>query len=120
MRAGVANAGSLIKGYNQHRGVPGLFGFSVQYASGKTISELALAGQFPHPQISFAADDALQAALQPLGYSMRLVKSPGGGYHHTFAVLYDASGTLLRILPRNAAVALSTTFRQRPNPYHAP
>lgn len=117
VRAGVAAAASLIAGYNEHRAVPGLYGFSVQYAPGKTIEELAQAARFPHPQISYATDDALWAMLQPLHYSMRLVASPGTGYHHTFAVLYDANGILLRSLPQDAAIALSKVFRQRKNPY---
>lgn len=120
VRAGVASAASLVKGYNQHRGVPGLFGFSVQYAPGKTVDELARAGNFPHPQISYAMEDALRAALRSLGYTMRLVKSPGQGYHHTFAVLYDATGSMLHVLPQDAAIALSKTFRQRPNPVQTP
>jgi hypothetical protein len=90
VRAGAAAASSLIAGYNEHRAVPDLYGFSVQYAPSKTVDELALAGRFPHPQISYATDDALQAALRVLGYTMRLVASPGTGYHHTFAVLHDA------------------------------
>ena len=117
VRAGIASATSLVWGYNQHRRVPGLFGFSVQYAPGRSIEELAQAGQFPHAQISYAADDALQTALQPLGYIIKLVRSPGKGYHHTFAVLYDASGILLQSLPQDAAITLSQAFRQRPNPY---
>ena len=51
-----------------------------------------------------------------LGYIMKLVRSPGKGYHHTFAVLYDVSGILLQSLPQDAAITLSQTFRQRPNP----
>jgi hypothetical protein len=117
VRAGIASPGSLARGYNQHRGVPGLFGFSVQYAIGRSVEELTLAGQFPHEQISHATDDALQLALQPLGYTMNLVRSPGRGYHHTFAVLYDVSGLLLQRLPQDAAIALSLTFRHRLNPY---
>lgn len=118
VRAGIASPGSLVRGYNQHRGMPGLFGFSVQYAPGSSVEELALAGQFPHPQISYATDDALQVALQLLGYAMKLVRSPGRGYHHTFAVLYDVSGLLLQSLPQDAAAALSQTFRHDLNPYH--
>jgi len=117
VRAGIASPISLVKGYNHHRGVPGLFGFSVQYAPGRSVEELALAGQFPHEQISYATDDALRLALQPLDYTMNLVRSPGRGYHHTFAVLYDVSGLLLQSLPQDAAVALSQTFRHRSNPY---
>jgi hypothetical protein len=90
VRAGVAAASSLIAGHSEHRAVPDLYGFSVQYAPSKTVDELALAGRFPHPQISYATDDALQAALRVLGYTMRLVASPVTGYHHTFAVLHDA------------------------------
>ena len=117
VRAGIVSAGSLVKGYNQHRSVAGLFGFSVLYAPGRSIEELALAGQFPHAQISYAADDTPQTALQPLGYIMKLARSPGKGYHHTFAVLYDVSGVPLQSLPQDAAIALSQAFRQRLNPY---
>ncbi len=116
VRAGLAGATSLVSGYNKHRSVTGLYGFSVQYAPGATVEELALAGQFPHPQVSYAPEDALAAALAPLGYSMRLVKSPGTGYHHTFTVLYDATGAMLSVLPQDAAVVLSATFQQMPNP----
>ncbi len=49
---------------------------------------------------------------------MRLVHSPGRGFHHTFAVLYDMSGLLLQSLPQDAAEALSQTFRHRLNPYY--
>lgn len=120
VRAGAAAARSLIRGYREHAAVPGLYGFSVQYAPGKTVEDLARTGQFPHPRISVATDDALAAALSPLGYAMRLVRSPGKGYHHTFAVLYDASGIPLRTLPDDAARALSATFRQQPNPFATP
>ena len=120
VRAGVAAARSLIRGYREHATVPGLYGFSVQYAPGKTVEDLARAGQYPHPQISVATDDALAVALIPLGYAMRLVRSPGKGYHHTFAVLYDASGSALHALPDDAARALSATFRQQPNPFATP
>jgi hypothetical protein len=100
--------------------MPGLYGFSVQFAPGKTVDELAQAGRFPHPLISNATTDALAAALRLLGYSMRLVKSPGQGYYHTFAVLCDANGTMLQALPRDAALALGQTFRRRPYPYQVP
>lgn len=109
-----------MNGYREHATVHGLYGFSVQYAQGRTVEELARAGQFPHAQLSVATDDALAAALIPLGYEMRLVPSPGKGYHHTFAVLYDASGVPLRTLPLDAARALSATFWQQPNPFTTP
>ena len=100
--------------------MPQLFGFSVQYAPGKTVEELARAGKLPNLSISYAEDTALEAALAPLGYSMRLVRSPGRGYHHTFTVLYDAVGTMLKTLPQDAAEAISQTFRRIPNPAVSP
>jgi|SRR5579872_2176889 len=119
VRAGAAKANDLRKGYKLHSGVPGLFGFSVQYAANKTIAGLAQAGQFPHSQISYEDETVLAAALKPLGYSMRLAKSPGRGYRHTFAILYDASGNMLSDLPQHAAAALSLAFRRMPNPFPA-
>jgi hypothetical protein len=67
--------------------------------------------------VSIAQDDDLLAALQSIGYSMRLVPSPGAGYHHTYAVLYDATGTMLTHLPVAVAQKLHETFTQRPNPF---
>lgn len=120
MRGGIATPTRLIEGYGEHGGIPGLFGFSVQYAPGKTIEELAKAGQLHNGQISYAMDDDLAQALKLLGYTMQLVKSPGHGFHHTFAVLYDASGAMLHVLPTDAANALSQAFQQRKNPHRLP
>jgi hypothetical protein len=120
VRGGLATPQSLMAGYKEHAARPGLYGFSVQYAPGKSLAELTSAGQILNGQISYADDSALMAALQILGYTMRLIKSPGHGYHHTFAVLYDGSGVMLTTLPQNAADALSRTFRQQPNPYKRP
>lgn len=107
----------LIAGYRLHLAVPGLYGFSVQYANDKTVEDLARAGRFPHGRISYATDDTLAAVLLPLGYTMRLVRSPGQGYHHTFAVLYDKTGMPLQSLPEDAAIALSAVFQHQRNPY---
>ena len=95
VRAGVAAPKNLIDGYVRHRLVPGLFGLSVQYAAGKSVAELAQLGRFPNAQISYAHDDALAAALRPLGNTMRLVRSHGRGAHNTLVVLAAASGTML-------------------------
>jgi hypothetical protein len=54
----------------------GVYGFSVQYAPGQSVEDLARAGQFPHSQISSATDDDLAAALLRVGYRMWLVRSP--------------------------------------------
>ena len=118
VRGGLATAQSLMAGYKEHAARPGLFGFSVQYAPGKSIVELAFAGRIRNDQISYAGDSNLLVALQTIGYSMRLVNSPGYGFHHTFAVLYDGNNTMLITLPQNAADALSRTFHQQPNPYY--
>ncbi len=99
VRAGAASADYLIRGYTEHAKAHGVYGFSVQCASGKTVAELAAAGQFPNRQVSYATVGALKIAVQTLGYRMRLIRTPGVGFHHTLTVLYDASGVMLRALP---------------------
>ncbi len=117
VRAGEANAGDLVMGYRQHLGVAGLYGFSVQFDSTLPWQELARAGQFPNAQVSIAQERDLRNALQSLGYDFRLVPSPGAGYHHTFVVLYDATGNMLTQLPLPVAQELHDTFTQVPNPH---
>ena len=102
VRAGVATPQQLKNGVDEHRRVPGLTGFSVQSAPGKTIEELAAAGRFPNAQISVTTVDALLAVY------VRVVKSPGEGYHHT-AVTEDP-------LMSPHAEAISAVFKQLPNP----
>ncbi len=106
-----------MKAYRRHVGAPNIYGFSVQYAPGKSIDELAQAGQFPHASISYALDSNLAAALLPLTYGINLVRTPGVGYHTTFVVLYDTTGQMLKQLPYEAAQALSATFQQAKNPH---
>ncbi len=96
--------------------MPGLYGFSVQYQAGRPWQELARAGQFPNAQVSIAEENDLRTALQSLGYDLRLVPSPGVGYHHTFVLLYDATGAMLTQLPLPVAQKLHETFAQVPNP----
>ena len=117
LRAGEAKAVDLIKGYTEHRAVQGLDGFSVQYAPGIAWQELARAGRLPNGQVSIADADDLRRALQTLGYDMRLVSSPGTGYHHTFVVLYDATGLMLTQLPLPVAEKLHETFQHVANPH---
>ncbi|HEX8729672.1 MAG TPA: hypothetical protein VF739_13660 [Ktedonobacterales bacterium] len=119
VRAGEAAPEKLVQGYDEHRLVPGLFGFSVQYEPGKSVDELARAGRFLNAKISFAYDSDLAASLLPLGYSMRLLKTPGSGYHVTFVVLYDATGQMLEALPDDAARAISAAFQRKKNPFRA-
>lgn len=117
VRGGQTTAERLMRGYAEHLGMPGLYGFSVQYQPGMGVDEIARARRFPNGGLSVAYDVELADALHPLGYAMRIVRSPGRGYHHTLAVLYDASNRMLTQLPEDAARALAATFRVIPNPY---
>lgn len=118
VRGGTATADLLQRSYGPHRGVPGVYGLSVQYAPGrrKTLKELALAGQLQNGQISFATLDELARALVAIGYAMQLLSTPGIGYHHTLCVVYDASGRMLQKLPRDAAEAIDRALHRLPNP----
>lgn len=117
VRAGEAKAVDLMKGYREHLGVPGLYGFSVQYQPGISWQELARAGRYPTAQVSIAEEEMPRLALRALGYDLRLVSSPGAGYHHTFVVLYDTTGAMLTQLPLQAADRLHDIFTQMPNPH---
>ena len=117
VRAGEAKAAALMKGYREHLGVPGLYGFSVQYQPGASWQELAQAGQYPNAQISIAEELDRRHALSALDNDFRLVPSPGAGYHHTFVVLYDATGAMLTQLPAQVALKLHDAFAQMPNPH---
>jgi hypothetical protein len=116
VRAGEAKAPDLMRGYREHAQVAGLFGFSVQYAPGQSIDQLALSGRFPHAMISYEDDTVLAHAVELVGYRMRLIKSPGHGHHHTFCVIEDLSGQAQTTLPAMVADALARAFRQRANP----
>jgi len=101
----------LQAGAGKHLGVvglPGLFGFSVQYQPGKTIEELAAAGRFRNAQISVTTAEELIAAGVAAGYAISIVKSPGTGYHHTVQVPFP--------LATDLAAALSAVFKQESNP----
>jgi hypothetical protein len=116
VRGGTATADLLQNGYLRHKGVPNVFGFSVQYFPGKTLQELSAAGGFLNHQISYATPDELLQSVQLLGYTIQLINSPGKGYHHTVCVLYDTSNAMLQMLPRDAAEAMSAAFHRMPNP----
>jgi hypothetical protein len=120
VRAGEARPDQLIKGYREHLGALGVYGFSVQYNPGSTVDALALAGAFSNGQISYQDEDVLQAAVAPLSYRLSIIQTPGSGYHHTCAVLYDATGTMLHALPPDAALALSNAFIRMTNPHRLP
>ena len=111
VRGGIATAEQLTAGTAEHIAVVGLFGFSVQYQPGRTITELATAGGFSNPYISLAVVDELIEAGRH--YEVRLVKSPGRGYHYTVVTPYP--------LPLELAEAFSRIFLQHipPNPARA-
>jgi hypothetical protein len=114
VRAGEAKPGDLVLGYTAHRLVSGLYGFSVQYQAGASLDELARAGQFPNAQISYADELSLAHAIEPR-YRLRLVPSPGKGYHHTLAVIEDAGGIMRQTLPlprRAGALSRLSTHAQ--------
>ena len=92
VRGGVATPRQLQTGTAKHLGVPdppGLFGFSIQYQPEKAIQELAAAGKFRNAQISVTTQEELIAAGLSAGYAVRIVKSPGAGYHHTVPVHFS-------------------------------
>lgn len=117
VRAGWAEPANLQDNYEEHTLAPGVFGFSVQYAPGSSLDDLARAGEFPNGTISYAYDNELINALRPLGLTMELRRTPGRGFHHTFMVLYDANRVMKLDLPDDAAQALAATFRHRDNPH---
>ena len=119
VRAGVANPGDLQKGYQEHRGARGIYGFSVQYNPKTPVDELARAGRFPNSQISYAPDVLLMAAARAVGYAIQLITTPGVGYHHTLSAS-SASGQLLTSLPADLAASLSAAFMRKLNPFPVP
>jgi hypothetical protein len=108
VRAGVVTPEQLKNGVGGHALMPGLHGFSVQSELGRTIFQLGEAGHFPNAQISVSTVEALVAAGQAMAYSVRVVKSPGRGFHCTVEVPEP--------LPDTLAEALSHEFTQLPNP----
>ena len=109
VRGGIATAEQLQRGAVEHPGLPGIFGFSVQRQRGKTITELALLGRFPHAQISVATVEQVLSAARTRGYDgVQVVASPGRGFHHTVVVPQP--------FPFELAEAVSQVFTVQPNP----
>ncbi|MGH2410875.1 MAG: RHS repeat-associated core domain-containing protein, partial [Chloroflexota bacterium] len=67
VRGGIATAKQLQVGTTQHALMPGLNGFSVQYAPGRSIQQLAAAGRFPNASISVTTVEQLEAAAAAAG-----------------------------------------------------
>jgi hypothetical protein len=106
VRGGIATPRQIQDGVREHSGVPGLTGFSVQSAPGKTIEELASAGQFKNAQISVTTD----CMLKRIG--VLLVKSPGRSIYHNTAVTQVP-------LSNEQAAAIAAVFTTMPNPAQA-
>ncbi len=119
VRAGIAKPEDLQKGYQEHQAVPGVHGLSVQYNPGSTVDGLAQAGRFSNKQISYATESTLAAVAASLNYQIRLISTPGRGYHHTLSV-FASSGQPLTSLPGDLAEAFSSAFTRKPNPFPVP
>jgi len=117
VRGGMSLSATLFTSYVPVSSMPGHFGFSVQYQPGKTVDELAQAGQFPHKKISFATEVALRQAASARGYQICLIPTPGSGFHHDLEVIDFQTGASVAQLPPDVASALSLTFEWKPNPY---
>jgi len=94
-----------VSGY---RRLPKVIGFSVQSTPQKTIQELAVAGGFFDPLLSVTTVGELQKAGQSAGMNIKIISDPGRRFHSI--VLTP------RRLSDPAAQALSSVFRQMPNP----
>jgi hypothetical protein len=79
-----------------------MFGFSVQSYLGRSVDDLARAGQFPNPKVSVTSVGAIRAA----GYEV--VETQGRGYHA--AVVVPSSWT------ETDAGALASSFEVQSNP----
>jgi hypothetical protein len=111
VRGGAAQPNNLLQGAGEHFAVPGLYGFSVQYAPGRPWPALAVAGGFQNSLVSVSTVERIQTAARNLGYTVSVVRSPGSGYHAT-VVVPDP-------FPPDLAVALSDAFTRYPNPLKA-
>jgi len=118
VRCGESKPQDLIRGYRQHKLVPNLAGFSVQYAPGEHLSvdELATLGACPNPKVSYTTSNEIAVALAPTGYVATLTKSPGIGSHYTLSVVRIPAAMPEQELPLTAAEALSAFFHRKANP----
>jgi hypothetical protein len=85
-----------------------LIGFSVQSTPQKTVQELAAAGGFFDQLLSVTTVGELQKAGHSVGLNIKVISAPGRGFHSIVVTPRRLSNT--------AAQALSSVFRQMPNP----
>ena len=98
----------LQKKVSGYRRLPNVIGFSVQSTPQKTIQELAAAGGFFDPLLSVTTVGELQKAGQSAGVNIKIISAPGRRFH---SIVLTPRG-----LSNPAAQALSSVFRQMPNP----
>jgi len=98
----------LQKKVTGYRNLPHVTGFSVQSTPQKTLQELAAAGGFVEPLLSVTTVGELQKAGQSAGVTIKIISAPGRRFHSIVVTP--------RPLSTPAAQALSSVFRQMPNP----
>jgi hypothetical protein len=103
VRGGIMNAENFMNGVSEIPGRPDAQGLSVQAAVGKTIEELAIAGNIKNARIGVATVGRIRRA----GYE--LVKTGGAGCHWDLLVPRNFS--------ESAAAELAREFRQELNPW---
>ena len=106
--AGAVTPQRLQRKVSGYRNVPHVIGFSVQSTPQKTIQELAAAGGFFDRLLSVTTVEELQKAGQSVGLTIKVISAPGRGFHSIVVTP--------RALSNTAAQALSSGFRQMPNP----
>lgn len=117
VRGGKSAPQHIQANFGLHRQEPGIYGCSVQYDPTSTVDQLAHAGRFPNPSISFAREADLMDAAQGAGYTIYLIKTRGTGYHFTLIAYRANEREALRSLPDDLATALSITFTPKRNPF---
>jgi peptide/nickel transport system substrate-binding protein len=105
--AGAVTPQRLQRKVSGYRHVP-LVGFSVQSTPHTTIQELATAGGLSDQLLSVTTVGELQKAGQSVGLHIQVISAPGRGFHSIVVTPRRLSNT--------AAQALSSVFRQMPNP----
>ena len=106
--SGVVTPRRLQRKVSGYRNVPNIIGFSVQSTPQKTLQELATAGRLYDRLLSVTTVEELQKAGQSAGLDIKVVAAPGRGFHSIVVTP--------RVLSNTAAQALSSVFRQTPNP----
>ena len=106
--AGAVTPQRLQRKVSGYRKMPHIVGFSVQSTPQKTLQELAAAGGFFDPLLSVTTLGELQKAGQSAGMNIKVISAPGRRFHSI--VLTP------RRLSYPVAQALSSVFRQMPNP----